>query len=388
MSAAVPLLFGVPLKYVSLVVLTVQKSLLVLVMHYSRIVSDVRYFTSTAVLLCELTKLLVCLYLTARESMNENNGRLNMRLLYTDVFGGDSWKMLIPAGLYTIQNNLQYVAVSLLDAATFQVTYQLKILTTALCSVLLLGTSLGTMRWASLFALTLGIILVQLPSTPSAVSVDAGVSSKFMGLVSVLTACMLSGLAGVYFEKVLKGSRKSVWTRNVQLSLFSLPPALFGVLVVDGSGVRSHGFFNGYTLWTVAAISLQAFGGLLVAVVVKYADNILKGFATSISIVLSCLVSFWLFDFHITMPFVLGTSLVVFATYMYGKYSAPSPPTKVAAATPLPTSSDSRPTDEYADSDADTANSESIPLSDLIIRDDDDIGASKSPTTRQTSKQD
>ncbi|KAJ1908926.1 UDP-galactose transporter Gms1 [Coemansia sp. RSA 376] len=383
----VPLLFGVPLKYVSLVVLTVQNSLLVLIMHYSRIVSDVRYFTSTAVLLCELTKLLVCLYLTARESMNENKGRLNMRLLYTDVFGGDSWKMLIPAGLYTIQNNLQYVAVSLLDAATFQVTYQLKILTTALCSVLLLGTSLGTMRWASLFALTIGIILVQLPSAPT-VKVDAGVSSKFMGLVSVLTACMLSGLAGVYFEKVLKGSRKSVWTRNVQLSLFSLPPALFGVLVVDGSGVRSQGFFNGYTIWTVAAISLQAFGGLLVAVVVKYADNILKGFATSISIVLSCLVSFWLFDFHITTPFVLGTGLVLFATYTYGKHSSNGPPTKSAAATPLPTSSDSRPTDEYADSDADTANSESIPLSDLIVRDDDDIGASKSPSTRQASKQD
>ncbi|KAJ1661477.1 UDP-galactose transporter Gms1, partial [Coemansia sp. RSA 25] len=294
-----PLLFGVPLKYVSLVVLTVQNSMLVLVMHYSRIVSGVRYFTSTAVLLSELTKLFVCLYLTSRESMHENGGRLDMRRVYADVLGGDSWKMLIPAGLYTIQNNLQYVAVSLLDAATFQVTYQLKILTTALCSVLLLGTTLGAMRWASLVALTLGIILVQLPSAAvppanvsaaavvgggGAAAAEGGLSTRFMGLVSVLTACVLSGLAGVYFEKVLKGSRKSVWARNVQLSLFSLPPALFGVLVIDGTGVRSSGFFSGYTAWTVAAISLQAFGGLLVAVVVKYADNILKGFATSISI--------------------------------------------------------------------------------------------------------
>ncbi|KAJ1821969.1 UDP-galactose transporter Gms1 [Coemansia sp. RSA 2675] len=365
MSTSGPLLFGVPLKYVSLIVLTVQNSMLVLVMHYSRIVSDVRYFTSTAVLLSELTKLFVCLYLCARESKAES-GRLNMRQVYTDVFGGDSWKMLIPAGLYTIQNNLQYVAVSLLDAATFQVTYQLKILTTALCSVLLLSTSLGTMRWVSLCALTLGIILVQLPASPSAGTVvSGGASSKLMGLVSVLTACMLSGLAGVYFEKVLKGSRKSVWTRNVQLSLFSLPPALFGVLVVDGAGVSSLGFFSGYTRWTIAAISLQAFGGLLVAVVVKYADNILKGFATSISIVLSCLVSVWLFDFHITKPFVLGTGLVVYATYMYGKYSSPSPPAKAASA--LPMSSNTRPTDEYADSDADTANSESVPLSDLVV---------------------
>lgn len=38
---------------------------------------------------------------------------------------------------------------------------------------------------------------------------------------------------------------------------------------------------------------LQAIGGLVVAVVVKYADNILKGFAASFSIVSSCTLSFF-----------------------------------------------------------------------------------------------
>jgi UDP-sugar transporter A1/2/3 len=49
---------------------------------------------------------------------------------------------------------------------------------------------------------------------------------------------MISGLAGVYFEKVLKGSSASLWIRNVQLSFFSLFPALFvGVLWKDGQQV-------------------------------------------------------------------------------------------------------------------------------------------------------
>lgn len=45
----------------------------------------------------------------------------------------------------------------------------------------------------------------------------------------------------------------------------------------------------------------QALGGLVIAAVIKYADNILKGFATSLSIILSTLISyFWLQDFEPT----------------------------------------------------------------------------------------
>ena len=152
-----------------------------------------------------------------------------------------------------------------LDAATFQVTYQLKILTTALFSVTLLRRTLSFQKWLSLVLLTSGVALVQLPTGHSAASekkgsffqkhfgfshtatgelqtghhgvVDDGPNAT-LGLVAVFAACMLSGLAGVYFEKVLKGSNATLWVRNVQLSFFSLFPALFvGVLWKDGSQV-------------------------------------------------------------------------------------------------------------------------------------------------------
>ena len=59
-------------------------------------------------------------------------------------------------------------------------------------------------------------------------------------------------------------------------------------------------------------------GGLLVAVVVKYADNILKGFATSISIVLSTLISVYFFHFGLSFGFLVGAGLVIGAVFMYG----------------------------------------------------------------------
>jgi UDP-galactose transporter len=77
------------------------------------------------------------------------------------------------------------------------------------------------------------------------------------------------------------------------------------------------GFLAGYTpiVWTVVIV--QAAGGLIVAVVVKYADNVLKVFATSFSIVISCIISAFLFDFRPTFMFLVGASLVVLATVMY-----------------------------------------------------------------------
>ncbi|KAJ1660146.1 UDP-galactose transporter Gms1 [Dispira simplex] len=370
------------MKYVSLVTLVVQNSALVLVMRYSRLHSGQNgeaYYTSTAVLLSEWTKLLLSIGLFLYEERNRRkqlvNGHdrgyelaqtqepgdgqakddlgefvdpelaeppLTMRWILRQVFGKDSWKLMIPAALYTIQNNLQYIAVSLLDAATFQVTYQLKILTTALCFVIILRKPLNLWQWVSLVILTIGVILVQLPSMTTP---DTGTEStdpngdswsKVLGLLTVTLACIMSGLAGVYFEKILKGSRTSLWIRNIQLSFYSLFPALFlGVLLKDGAGVRENGFWYGYNGWTFGAIACQALGGIIVALVVKFADNILKGFATSISIILSCVMSVFIFDFHITIMFILGTTAVIYATYLYGTASN-AKPSSVPTSSPSP----------------------------------------------------
>ena len=87
--------------------------------------------------------------------------------------------------------------------------------------------------------------------------------------------------------------------------------------VKDSAAVAEHGFLGGYSkmVWTV--VTVQAVGGLIVAVVVKYADNVLKVFVTSFSIIISCLLSAIFFYFHASVAFIVGASLVVLATGMY-----------------------------------------------------------------------
>jgi len=56
-----------------------------------------------------------------------------------------------------------------------------------------------------------------------------------------------------------------------------------------------------------------------VALVVKYADNILKGFAVSISILISTFISwYFLNDFTPSLGFFAGALLVITATFLYG----------------------------------------------------------------------
>ncbi|VDM25848.1 unnamed protein product [Toxocara canis] len=71
------------------------------------------------------------------------------------------------------------------------------------------------------------------------------------------------------------------------------------VWLYDSEKVNENGFFQGYNniIWIV--VILQAYGGLVIALVVKYADNILKGFAVSLSIIISSFISYWfLHDFQ------------------------------------------------------------------------------------------
>ncbi|XP_078074339.1 UDP-N-acetylglucosamine transporter-like isoform X1 [Mustelus asterias] len=310
------------LKYISLGVLVFQTTSLVLTMRYSRTFKEEgpRYLASTAVVIAEIMKIAACLLLVFKDSSYSFKA-LN-RVLQDEIINKpmDTLKLAIPSGIYTLQNNLLYVALSNLDAATYQVTYQLKVLTTAFFSVTMLGKNLGVYQWLSLLTLMAGVALVQWPTdTTEELKQELSAGSQFVGLIAVLSACLSSGFAGVYFEKILKGTKQSVWIRNIQLGLFGSIFGLMGVYVYDGQRVGENGFFQGYNKFTWIVVILQALGGLVIAAVIKYADNILKGFATSLSIILSTLISyFWLQDFVPTSVFFFGTILVIVATFLYG----------------------------------------------------------------------
>lgn len=237
----------------------------------------------------------------------------------------DFLKISIPAILYLVQNTLLYVALSNLSAPLFQVTYQGKLLTTALVSVVLLNRRYNMKQWICLTTLGFGVAAVVLGETKAKDDAPQELNDQNMivGLIAVSISCLSSALAGVYFEKVLKKVSNdddstipppSLWMRNVQLAFFSVVVAYLKRLGSDDED-NLLPFFHGFNsaVWTLVAC--QAGGGLLVAAVIKYADNVLKGLATGVAVVVSTICSMILFDTPLTLQFTAGAAVILTSVY-------------------------------------------------------------------------
>ena len=95
-------------------------------------------------------------------------------------------------------------------------TYQLKILTTALFTVGILRRKLLITQWLALVILLVGVAMVQLaqtdePKKAASASLGQPEQNRLVGFGAALSACVLSGFAGIYFEKILKVTRMVIF---------------------------------------------------------------------------------------------------------------------------------------------------------------------------------
>jgi UDP-sugar transporter A1/2/3 len=109
------------LRYGTLIILVLQTTATVLLLRYSRTRPGQPYLASTAVMLNEVCKFTVCvLSLYAQRGFSV---RRCWRAFRDEILGkpSETVKLILPSGLYCLQNNLLFVALTNLDAATYQV---------------------------------------------------------------------------------------------------------------------------------------------------------------------------------------------------------------------------------------------------------------------------
>jgi UDP-sugar transporter A1/2/3 len=256
----------------------------------------------------------------------------------SEDFEGWSIKMWIalaglPALLYTIQNMSSLMAYQNLEALTFNVLNQTKILSAALFCFLVMGKRQSRMQIVSLVMLTLSTLVIERIVHPKAFlslmnlrggGAGFGLRSVLMGLkavggdgrrfthgiIPIIVASMISGLAGALTQLNLQGggSQIKIWgKKSTDSSVKSRPPRnayLFSMemnvasvaLLLASLFMSSDGrtilrtpstFFSNWTPQTFIPVVTNAIGGILVGLVTKHAGSVRKGFALIFGLLLS-----------------------------------------------------------------------------------------------------
>lgn len=126
----------------------------------------------------------------------------------------------------------------------------------------------------------------------------------------------------------------SIWDRNFQLAFYSILFLSLTAYVrssfsyMQGSLPRevegyTYAPFNGWSMFSAALCVMNATAGLLVAATLKYADAVLKCFATAVAIIITSVLSYVLLDSSIDAFAALGMITTVLSIFNYTLDSTP-----------------------------------------------------------------
>lgn len=287
-----------------------------------------KFLTSAAVLSTEVLKFTVSvLYIVFYEGKSVESIRQYLKEDHKNTM-----LLIVPASAYNLQRSLEYFALANLSAPIFSVVVQSKIFFTAIFSMIVLKRRLKIVQIISLVLLVAGVVLCNLTKvTDSAVKdstadEDSAHTAATRGVLATLTIAASSGLASVYTEKVIKAQRGRTVVESeeyglaytqVQLALVSFAAIGAYAVIKDSAQILKHGLFHNFTAGAFVTVADSALGGLIVAAVLKYADSVLKGYATSLSVILTGFISIFLFGTSLSTIYFMGIVNVVTAVVLY-----------------------------------------------------------------------
>jgi UDP-sugar transporter A1/2/3 len=261
-------------------------------------------------------------------------------LIYTIGWSVKTWIAFagLPAFLYTIQNVAALMAYQNLETLTFNVLNQTKILSAALSCYFVMGKRQTKMQVIALCILMASTLVIEQILKPSAIisllsmrggATAFGIQNAFKGMagafsslsatrrvthgvVPLLVASLISGMAGALTQKNLQGSQGGKSILGKKKTSGKIPPAsrpprnaylfsmemnvasvilLLASLILSSDGrtiIRSpRTFFSNWTPETFIPVITNSIGGILVGLVTKHAGSVRKSFALIFGLLLS-----------------------------------------------------------------------------------------------------
>jgi len=217
------------------------------------------------------------------------------------------------ACLYTANNQLTFYCFELVDPGTFTLAKSTAPYLVALLSRIF-GQPINELQWVCILLQCICIAVSQYDACKS----HGAVPTK--GYILMIAATLITAVSSVWNNKVVKGFKVPINLQNSMLYIFGLNIAIVSYIftpsIKDSAG-ETHGFFYGYNSIAVLLVVFQAFHGLAVTLVYKYADAIVKNFANSAVMAILVIISANFFNVATTIHSWLGVAGVLVTTYAY-----------------------------------------------------------------------
>ena len=212
----------------------------------------------------------------------------------------DSLKIAaLPATLYAIQNLFVQYGYIMLDSMTFNLLNQTKTLSAAFWLWTLMGQK---QSYVQIFALLLLLAAAYILNSEAGGSSGGNqdVATYHLGIMMVCGASMISGLSAALTQRALVSAKPR------HPLFFSAELAVYGIIFLLGNAlfnpnskekdlILSGGLFNGWSMLTFLPVITNAFGGLVVGLVTKYAGGVVKGFALIAGLIITGFAQ-WVID--------------------------------------------------------------------------------------------
>lgn len=246
---------------------------------------------------------------------------------------------IVPAALYSLYNNLQFVNLATYDPTTYYVLLQFRVVVTGIIFQILFKKQLSFIQWASICLLTCGCILKELghikytkvsyDSTTNSIPIanqslsSANNSANLIGfpLFFIIIQVFSSCFAGVYNEYLLKDKACNVhiMVQNIFMYVQSIL-CNAALLIFKGQIVETFtksSLLSIFQLKVILIMMNNASIGIIVSLFLHYLNSILKTFASALELMFTAILCWIIFGIPIDSYTVVSIVIVTLATLLY-----------------------------------------------------------------------
>ncbi|EKX51550.1 hypothetical protein GUITHDRAFT_65850, partial [Guillardia theta CCMP2712] len=235
----------------------------------------------------------------------------------------------LPALIYAVQNLLTQVGYQNLDFLTFNLLNQTKILFMAFFIYQLMGIRQSHMQVCLQVRVGLKADGSE-PKNPNSNDEDDIHNDFWLGVIPVLGASLMSGLAGGLSQVALQRSKRNSYLYTMEIATYSIISlsALIFIYPEDREAMLTRGVFGGWTRMTSLPVFTNAMGGIFVGQVTKYGGGVKKGFATIFGILITTFLQSFIYNKSISVMTWVAIPLVITSICLHSMFPArhPHPP--------------------------------------------------------------